>query len=256
MHPAARLRELEQRARRRFGQNFLVNPGVCERIVAAATLRPGEHVLEIGPGLGVLTSALLDVGARVTCVELDRDLAAALRESHPSVTLIEGDALKVDLPAADAVVANLPYNVATPLLMKLLAARYPRMVLMFQREVADRLEAGVDDDAYGALSVQVAARARVERVLTLPPGAFHPPPKVHSAVLRFDPFPSPDLPEGFDRTVRLGFSLRRKKLINALASDLDKERALAALAAAGIDPGVRAETVDLAGWRRLAEALA
>jgi 16S rRNA (adenine1518-N6/adenine1519-N6)-dimethyltransferase len=254
IHPAHRLKELEQRARRRFGQNFLVHPGVTERIAGAARLQPGERALEIGPGLGVLTDALLETGAVVTCVELDRDLAAALRESHPRVTLIEGDALKVELPDADAVVANLPYNVATPLLMKLLARRYPRMVLMFQREVADRLEARVGDDAYGALSVQVQARAKVMRVMTLPPSAFHPAPKVHSAVLRFDPVAEPGLPAGFDRVVRLGFSLRRKKLINALATGVEKERALRALAAAGVDPGARAETLDLAAWKRLAEA--
>ncbi|MEN9784945.1 MAG: hypothetical protein RLZZ299_209 [Pseudomonadota bacterium] len=265
VHPAVRLRALEQRARKRFGQNFLVDPGACDRIVRAAGIRAGDRVLEIGPGLGALTDALLDAGAQVTCVELDRDLAAALRETHPQVTLVEGDALRVDLDDVCPgegwkVAANLPYNVATPLVMQLLrAGRFERMALMFQREVAARICAEVDDDAWGALSVQVQVRARAERAVELPPGAFHPPPKVHSTVVSFTRIATPDYggvaPEVFDRVVRLGFSLRRKKLVNALATGMPKEAALAACARAGIDPGVRAEVLDLPAWRRLAAAV-
>jgi 16S rRNA (adenine1518-N6/adenine1519-N6)-dimethyltransferase len=263
VHPSVRLKLLEQRARRRFGQNFLTEPDYCARIARAAGLQPGDRVLEVGPGLGILTDALLDAGAQVTCVELDRDLAAALRDSHPEVRLVEGDALRVDL--ADTcpgegwkVAANLPYNVATPLLMRLLneGPRFTRMALMFQREVADRICAEVDDDAWGALSVQVQVRAHVHRALVLPPGAFHPPPKVHSAVVAFTRVEQPDFggvsARLFDRVVRLGFSLRRKKLVNALASGVPKERALEALAAAGIDPGVRAEVLTIPQWRALA----
>lgn len=272
-HPSARLRELEMRARRRFGQNFLVDADAVDRIVRAATIRPGDRVLEIGPGLGVLSRALLAAGAELTAIELDRDLAAGLREELPQLTLVQGDALRVPLAEAAPgegwrVVANLPYNVATPLLMRLLGepARFPTMVLMFQREVGDRIEAGVDDDAFGALSVQVQARARVTRVLELPPGAFHPAPKVWSVVLRFDVHPTPDfgrLPDAtplpavaFDRAVRAGFGLRRKTLSNALGVIYGRPAALAALEAAGIDPRRRGETIDLAGWRTLAAALA
>lgn len=254
LHPAARLRELEGRARRRFGQNFLVNDGLAEAIVARAGVRPGERVLEIGPGLGVLTAALARAGAHVTAIELDRDLAAALPEIVPEVTLVQGDALRVPLPRVDRVVANLPYNVATPLCMRLLALRVP-MALMFQREVAERLEADPGSRTYGALSVQVQVRARVERLLSLPPGAFHPPPKVHSAVVGFQPVAEPDYggatAEEFDRVVRMGFSSRRKTLTNSLGNHVGREAALTWLSAAGLDPGARAETIDLAGWRRL-----
>lgn len=273
VHPSVRLRSIEQRAKRRFGQNFLTEPEYCVRIARAAGVAPGDRVLEIGPGLGILTDALLDAGASLTCVELDRDLAAALRESHPEVTLVEGDAMRVDLAATCPltederaagvrwkVCANLPYNVATPLLMRVLAdPRFSRMALMFQREVADRLCAEVDDDAWGALSAQVQVRAHVQRALTLPPGAFHPPPKVHSTVVAFTRIEAPDfggVPErAFDRIVRLGFSLRRKKLVNALATGMPKELALAALARAGVDPGVRAEVLTIPEWRALAAAV-
>lgn len=263
IHPATRLRELEQRARRRFGQNFLTSVDAVERIVGAADLRPGERVLEIGPGLGVLTERLRESGAALTCVEIDRDLAAALRQLWPDLALVEADAMRTDLTEVCPgegwkVVANLPYNVGTPLLVKLLAlpGTFSAMVLMFQREVGERIQAEAGDSARGALSVQVQARARVRTVLVLPPGAFHPPPKIHSVVLRFDLLPTPDFGgidgAAFDRLVRLGFQQRRKMLSNTLGAGLGKPRALALLHAAGIDPSRRAETLDLAEWRRLA----
>ncbi len=254
LHPATRLRELEGRAKRRFGQNFLVNDGLAETIVLRAGVRPGDRVLEIGPGLGVLTAALARAGARVHAIELDRDLAAALPEVVPDVVLVQGDALKVPLPEVDRVVANLPYNVATPLCMRLLPLGVP-MALMFQREVADRIEADPGSRTYGALSVQIQARARVERLVSLPPGAFHPAPKVHSAVVGFTPIAAPDFggasAEEFDRVVRMGFSSRRKTITNSLGNHVGRERAITWCHAAGIDPGTRAEQVDLSGWRRL-----
>ena len=267
VHPSVRLKLIEQRAKRRFGQNFLTEPDYCVRIARAAGVEAGDRVLEIGPGLGILTDALLDAGAQLTCVELDRDLAGALRESHPEVTLVEGDAMKVDLAATCPgegwkVAANLPYNVATPLLMRFLyeGPRFSRMALMFQREVADRICAEVDDDAWGALSVQVQVRAQVERAIVLPPGAFHPPPKVHSAVVAFRRIAEPDYggvpARTFDRVVRLGFSLRRKKLVNALATGMPKAVAIEACERVGIDTGVRAEVLTLGQWRSLAGALA
>ncbi len=266
IHPAARLRALEQRARRRFGQNFLVSPESVDRIALAASLRPDDRVLEIGPGLGILTERLRASGAEVRCIEIDRDLAAALRDVIPDLTLVEGDAMKVDLaevcPGSGwKVVANLPYNVATPLLLRLLARpqTFTSMVLMFQREVGDRIMAEAGDSARGSLSVQVQARARVRPVLHLPPGAFHPPPKVHSIVLGFELYPEPDFGgvdgASFDRVVRLGFQHRRKTLLNSLSSGLDRARVLAACAAAGVDPGRRAETLTLAEWRKLAAAV-
>lgn len=265
IHAAARLAELELRARRRFGQNFLVSADAVDRIVRAAGAGPGVRVLEIGPGLGTLTEALRGAGAEVAAVELDRDLAAALAERWPDLRLVQGDALRVDWEAVApgegwVVAANLPYNVATPILMRLLAdPRFTRLVLMFQREVADRLQARPGDEAYGALSVQVAARATVERVLELGPRAFHPPPKVASAVMRFSPHHPPrtggaTLAE-VDRAVRLGFAQRRKTLANALGAGVGVAAAAAALTEAGIDPRARAETVGLDGWCRLAVAL-
>lgn len=266
LHPAARLRELETRARRRFGQNFLVSPEMVDRIALAAGVGPNDRVLEIGPGLGILTDRLKASGAEVRCIEIDRDLAAALRDTWDDLHLVEADAMKVDFrevcPGSGwKVVANLPYNVATPLLLKLLACpdTFASMVLMFQREVGDRILAGADESPRGSLSVQVQARAKVRPVLHLPPGAFHPPPKVHSVVLGFELFPEPDFggvdAKTFDRVVRLGFQHRRKTLLNSLSSGMDKDRALAACEAAGVDPRRRAETLTTAEWRKLAASV-
>ncbi len=241
-------------AKKRFGQNFLAEPEIAARIVRAAGVRAGERVLEIGPGHGMLTEQLVAAGAVVTAIELDRELILGLR--HLPITLIEGDALTVELPAVDRVVANLPYNIATPVLVRLLERRVP-MALMFQREVAERLVAVPHTRDYGSLSVHVQLRARPEIVLTLPPSAFRPQPKVHSTVVRFTPVPLDFAgvdPAAFAKVVRLGFSQRRKTIANSLGSGIGKEVAIAVLAAAGIDPIARAETIDLAGWRRLAVA--
>lgn len=257
LHPAQRLREIEGRARRRFGQNFLVSEAITASIVALAGVKRGERVLEIGPGLGVLTVALLRAGAEVEAIELDRDLAAALPEVAPGVRLHVGDAMRLEIPKVDRIVANLPYNVATPLMLRLLNHAVP-MALMFQREVADRIEADPGSRTYGSLSVQIAARASVTRLLTLPPEAFHPAPKVHSAVVGFYPHQTPDFGgvtgQEFDKVVRLGFSARRKTLLNAFTPALGREAAAALLANAQVSPGDRAERIDVAGWRRLAAA--
>ncbi len=266
IHAATRLRELEQRARRRFGQNFLVSADAVDRIVAAAAIRPTDRVLEIGPGLGVLTERIRATGAELRCVEIDRDLAAALLDQWPDLQMVEADALKADFPAICPgggwkVVANLPYNVATPLLLRMLAlsSTFSSMILMFQREVGERLLAGPSDSARGSLSVQAQVRARIRHVLTLPPGAFHPAPKVHSVVLSFELLAEPDFggvgAVAFDRAVRLGFRHRRKTLLNSLSSAIPRDAALAACTQAGVDPRARGETLDLAAWRRLAPAL-
>ncbi len=269
MHPSIRLQMLETRAKRRFGQNFLIDAGIVGRIVRVAGVRAGDKVLEIGPGLGILTEALLNAGGIVTAVELDRDLAQGIREAYPAVHLVEGDALHVDLDAVAPgegwkVAANLPYNVATTILMRLLQPRFTSMALMFQREVANRLVATEDDDAFGALSVQVQVRAKAERAIELPPGAFHPAPKVSSTVVRFEPMVpdfgtrgsgEPVTASHFDRVVRAGFAQRRKFVANSLTSAFPKEEVERALAEAGIDPKLRAERIGVAGWRRLAGVL-
>jgi 16S rRNA (adenine1518-N6/adenine1519-N6)-dimethyltransferase len=249
--------------------------------VAAIEPHPGDHFLEIGPGPGALTLRLAPLVAHVTAIEIDRDLIAALAPKLPAnVTLLQADILSVDLatvmPSGPVRVAgNLPYNIASPILFRLLeeyrrtrspadgyAAKGGTLVdatLMVQREVADRIAAGPGSREYGALSIGVQTYADVRRVLTLPPGAFRPPPKVHSAVVRltFRP-PRVRIPDErvFDRLVRSIFTQRRKTLVNALAS-FASTRATdprAALAAAGIDPRRRAETLDLAELARLAEA--
>lgn len=261
--PSPRLRPL-----RSLGQHFLVDRGIVRRIVAAAGVAPGDTVLEIGPGRGILTEGLLEAGARVVAVEMDRGLHAALAErfrDEPRLTLHHGDALRFDLAAVPApymVVANLPYQVTTPLLFRLIEApRAPAVVVvMVQREVADRLLAAPGTKEYGVLTVGVRARARCEACFAVPPGAFRPPPRVRSTVLRLTPLASPAVPEdemaAFMAVVRAALGRRRKTLRNALATlDLAPARIAAALAAAGIDPGARGETLDLSAFRRLHAAL-
>ncbi|MCK6504405.1 16S rRNA (adenine(1518)-N(6)/adenine(1519)-N(6))-dimethyltransferase RsmA [Myxococcota bacterium] len=249
-------------ARKRFGQHFLASDGIVDRILAAADLAPGQPVLEIGPGPGVLTAALLRAGAAVTAVELDRDAALHLRGLLPQVALVEGDATQVALepllPGAGWVcVSNLPYNVGTRILLRLLEHRPPfsRLVLMLQREVAERLWAPPGDRGRGSLSVAVQARATVERICKVPPGAFVPPPKVESAVVLLRPHASPDLPPGLDALLRTGFAAPRKTLRNNLRA-LGDDLAEAAMTRAGVDPGARPAALPLEGWLALARALA
>lgn len=266
--PRALLRALEQRARKRFGQHFLADQGVVDRIVRSARLPTGAKVVEIGPGLGILTRALLAAGADLTAIELDRDLAAHLRATFPDLHLVEGDAARVDwdtvCPGPDRwhVVANLPYNVGTHLTTALVRkpARFAAITVMLQREVVDRLCAEPGSRTYGALSVEIQARARTRFVLAVPPSKFHPAPKVHSAVVRLEPLPEPDVgpagPDVFDAVVRTAFSQRRKALANALAARYGRDRARAVVESLGLPPLVRAEALDVATFRTLAAALA
>ena len=263
-HPKELLRQLEQRARRRFGQHFLNDDGIIRRIVSGAHLSPGMRVVEIGPGLGVLTEALVGAGAQVTAVELDRDLAQFIRERYPMVDLIEADAARVNWSEVapnpgTRVVANLPYNVGTKVVMQMLhhPNSFHSLTVMLQLEVVQRIVADPGSRTYGSLSVRAQARARTVFLATVPPSAFHPPPKVTSAVVRLDLYQEPDfggVPGAFfDRIVKGAFAQRRKTVANSLGSLLrDKPCAIASLQAAGIDPGTRAEMISLPQYRLLA----
>jgi 16S rRNA (adenine1518-N6/adenine1519-N6)-dimethyltransferase len=259
------------RARKRFGQHFL-EPAWVAKLVDALAPRRDDTFLEIGPGRGALTAPLADRVRKVIAVELDRDLAAALPARLPDVHVIQADFLDVDLseilrnePKPVRVVGNLPYNVASPILFKLLHdAGDGRLLsdatLMLQREVADRLVAEPGSDGYGALAIQVALLADAERILSLPPGAFRPPPKVKSAVVRLR-FRDPAVEVGdrstFEKLVRGLFHQRRKTLSNALKPVADSAGRSAAelIARARVDGSKRPEALTLADMARLARAM-
>jgi 16S rRNA (adenine1518-N6/adenine1519-N6)-dimethyltransferase len=265
-------------ARRRFAQHFL-EPAWVNKLVATIGATPDDAILEIGPGRGAITRPLAERAGKLLAIEIDRDLAAELDATKPAnVTVVAGDVLSVDLApivtswlgAAPGprhqfrIVGNLPYNISSPILFTLLALAAATngvrdALLMLQKEVADRLIAKVGTGDYGVLTVLTALHADVTRVLSLPPGAFRPPPKVHSAVVRlaFRP-PTVDVgaPDAFVRMVRTTFTQRRKTLGNAL-KPFGVEvgiPASAALAATGIDPRRRPETLELAEFAALARA--
>jgi len=247
--------------RHRFGQNFMIDQNLVRVIAHAASPMAGDLVIEVGPGTGTLTDELLSRGVDVVAVEIDRDLAKLLRErfaDEPRFTLIEGDALSskhalneelVQLIAAARgraikLVANLPYNIASPLIIELLILGIEQLVFTVQKEVADRLRATHGSDAYGPLSVMAQLLARVEVLRTLPPQAFWPPPKIESALVRMT---RDDRSGGnaavFGRFVQKLFSFRRKTLRRALAQagyDAD-----AAIAATQLDPQARPEVLSV-----------
>lgn len=248
-------------ARKRFGQHFLHDRAVLDRIVRELAPGAEDAIVEIGPGRGALTEKLIGQGRSLDAVEIDRDLAAALRErwgSRPGFTLHEADALDYDFMSLAAtrgrlrVIGNLPYNISTPLLFHLAAARESIVDLhvMLQKEVIDRIAAAPDSDAYGRLTVMLAPWFEAQHLFDVGPGAFTPPPRVWSAVARLTVRREPafPLPPAFARTVSAAFSQRRKTLRNALRSIMDTE----AIVAAGIDPGVRPETLSPADFARLA----
>jgi 16S rRNA (adenine1518-N6/adenine1519-N6)-dimethyltransferase len=251
--------------RKRFGQHFLHERGVIERLLRAMAPRPGEHFIEIGPGEGALTYPLLDTGVDLTVIEIDRDLIDALRaraEHTPRLRVVAGDALTVNLSelagaASIRLVGNLPYNVSTPLLFYALehADAIVDMHFMLQKEVVDRMAAAPGSKIYGRLSVMLQARCAVEALFRVPPGAFRPPPKVESAIVKLTPLPgtalSPVAYAAFDRAVRAAFAQRRKTLGNALRGVADA----AAMTRAGIDPGWRAEQVPVTAYVALARDL-
>jgi 16S rRNA (adenine1518-N6/adenine1519-N6)-dimethyltransferase len=257
-------------AKKSFGQNFLLDLNITRKIAREAGPLEGSAVIEVGPGPGGLTRALLENGAKhVIAVEKDPRFVEHLAElaslAEGRLTVVEGDALEVDeaaLLAAHApglparVVANLPYNVATPLLIKWLTGpfRPASMTLMFQKEVADRIAAPAGAGAYGRLSVLAQALAEARVVMKLPARAFTPPPKVDSAVVRLDPRadrPADELTRQLETVTRAAFGQRRKML----RSSLKPIGGESLLHAAGIDPDARAETIPVEGFLRLAEAL-
>jgi 16S rRNA (adenine1518-N6/adenine1519-N6)-dimethyltransferase len=262
---AALLAQSGHRPRRALGQHFVVDPNTVRRIARLAAVGAGQRVVEIGAGVGSLTHALLDTGAEVVAVEVDGRLVPTLREQvEPrGARVVEADALRLDwdgvLGAGPwTLVANLPYNVASPLVAGLLddVPAVGRMLVMVQREVGERLAAGVGDPAYGALSVKVAYWATASVVGRVPPTVFLPPPKVESVLValqrRATPAVPPDVsaPEPLFALVRAGFAHRRKMLRRSLAGLVAPEQ----FTAAGIASDARAEELDVAAWCRLAAA--
>lgn len=256
------------RPRRRFGQNFLRDPLIVEKILQAAQLDEHSRVLEIGPGLGALTDRLLALAGQVEVMEIDRDLIARLEQrANPRLRIHAGDALK--LPWDDilqqppyVLVANLPYNISSQILFRILDYRslFSRLVLMFQKEVGDRLCAAPDTADYGILSVLCSLWFDIRRVTLVRPGAFFPPPKVDSVVLSFEALSVPRAPVEdeafFRRVVKAAFAQRRKTLRNTLkAAGFEEPRILDALHSCAIDPQVRGETLSLEQFARLAGAL-
>jgi 16S rRNA (adenine1518-N6/adenine1519-N6)-dimethyltransferase len=248
-------------ARKRFGQHFLVDGSVVAAIVAAIAPRSGERIFEIGPGDGVLTAALLERVPRLEAVEIDRDLAARLRRRFGErLALIEADVLAIDLAAVAAggplrLVGNLPYNISTPLLVRLLALRSQVVDqhFMLQKEVVDRIVAEPGTAAYGRLGVLLQAFYDVESLLEVSPSAFEPPPRVDSAVVRMLPKLEPVAadPDLLSRLLAAAFGQRRKMLRGTLLPWL----AAQGIADSGLPPTARAEDIPVAEWVALAARL-
>jgi 16S rRNA (adenine1518-N6/adenine1519-N6)-dimethyltransferase len=251
---------LKHQPRKRFGQHFLADDGVIDAIVRAIAPRPGDALVEIGPGLGAMTQPLVERAGHLTVIELDRDLAARLR-SHAQLTVVEADVLTVDFRVLAAaagrplrVVGNLPYNISTPILFHLLDAvdAVADQHFMLQKEVVDRMAAAPGGKDYGRLSVMLQWRYDIENVLDVPPEAFDPPPRVDSAVVRMLPLPAP---AGVDagvlgELVTAAFSQRRKVLRHTLGRWAEQR----GVDTAGFDLQRRAEEVPVAEYVALARA--
>ena len=268
------------RTKKSLGQNFLADPGVIGGIADACGLGADSLAVEIGPGLGVLTGELAERAAKVAAVEIDKALIPILRDQlavYDNVSIINEDILAVDAPAlieeqrvlADGrrlgrvvIAGNLPYYITTPIIMGLIEAGVPAdlMVFMVQKEVADRMASGPDSKDYGVLSVSLQYCCEVKKVMDVPAEAFIPSPKVDSAVVQLVP-KRDDRPRAKDealmrRLVKAGFAQRRKTLINALSGGgFEKEKLLSALAACGIEPSRRAETLSIEEFIRLSDAV-
>ncbi|SDF22288.1 16S rRNA (adenine(1518)-N(6)/adenine(1519)-N(6))-dimethyltransferase RsmA [Sporomusa acidovorans] len=256
---------------KKLGQNFLIDSTVVDGIVAAAKVSEGDPVLEIGPGIGTLTQGLAEAGAEVTAVELDRRLLAVLSKTlagYEHVRIIHGDILKIDISREInkekyKVIANLPYYITTPIIMKFLEERFPveLLVTMVQKEVAERMVAKPGGKDYGALSVAVQYYTEPEIMFIVPPQAFIPPPAVESAVIRCTVRSKPPVEvvseKLFFRVVKAAFAQRRKTLTNALkGGGLNKETVDGMLSEAGIDGGRRGEQLSLTEFAAVANAWA
>jgi 16S rRNA (adenine1518-N6/adenine1519-N6)-dimethyltransferase len=246
------------RPRKRFGQHFLRDPGVIGRIVESVAPAPGDDIVEIGPGEGALTAPLLERAGRLTAIEIDRDLAAALRSRYPEgkLALVAGDALEHDFsgyPKGVRIVGNLPYNISTPLLFHLArSARQARdFHFMLQLEVVERMIARPSTPEYGRLSVMLQTRFALQKLFRVAAGAFRPPPKVDSAVVRLMPLREPlSCDEAvLERIVREAFSARHKRLRNALPLEAPDYAAL------GIEPTLRPENLAPADYVRIARRM-
>ena len=257
--------EFDRPAKKSLGQHFLHERGIIDKMLLAISPKPGDRFVEIGPGQGALTFPLLDRHGALTAIEFDRDLLeplTAASKAHGKLTLIHSDVMDVDFTELAAgvplrLVGNLPYNLSSPILFHALdhAAAIRDMHFMLQKEVVDRMAAGPGSKVYGRLSVMLQAYCDVTALFKVPPGAFRPPPKVDSAVVRLVPR-APEAIEVVDRrrfaeVVRAAFGQRRKTLRNALGGVCSAE----AIAAAGIDPQSRAEQIEVADFVRLANAV-
>ena len=250
----------EHRPRKRYGQHFLHDTNVLDKIIAAVRPLPDDHFVEIGPGHGALTQSLLAGGARVDAIEIDRDLAAALpsRIASERLQVHLSDALKFDFSSLPdrglRLIGNLPYNISTPLLFHALAssALFRDIHVMLQKEVVDRMAAAPGTRDYGRLSVALAARCEVEPLFTIRPGSFTPRPQVDSAFVRLTPVPERaaqiDSLSHFDKLLARAFSMRRKQLANSLKGICSFAR----IEALGIDPQRRPETLSAQEFVRLA----
>jgi len=253
----------QHRARKRFGQHFLTDPGVIDAIIASVAPQKEDIIVEIGPGQGAITRPLAARAGRLHLVELDRDLAARLRREYAgdcNVTVHEADALEFDFAALGdsvRVVGNLPYNISTPLLFHLLDFRQHivDMHFMLQKEVVDRMAATPGSKTYGRLSIMLGCHFQIDALFDVDRQAFDPPPDVTSAIVRLAPLPpgtyAIDDEQQLSQLVAQAFSQRRKTIRNSLKTTVDE----AALEAAGIDPGLRPEAIAIAHYVRLANAL-
>jgi 16S rRNA (adenine1518-N6/adenine1519-N6)-dimethyltransferase len=244
------------KTRKRFGQHFLHDPGVLGRIVEAIGPARGDVVVEIGPGEGALTRPLLERLDRLTAIEIDRDLVARLSAEFPPerLSVLCADALEVDfssLPSGIRIVGNLPYNISTPLLFHLarFAGRVRDLHFLLQREVVERMVAKPSTPEYGRLSVMLQVRFAMQKLFAVAPGAFRPPPKVDSALVRMTPLAGVAIPETFAEIVRKAFSARRKTLRNALPLKPGHYEEL------GINPALRPENLSPGDYLRISARL-
>lgn len=248
------------RPKKKWGQNFLRNRGAVERIVAAVEPAPDELIVEIGPGEGVLTEKLVAFPNEIVVVEIDPDLAARLRTRFgPRIEVIEGDALEFPLPTRPwRAVGNLPYNVATPILRRVVASEHwRRAVFMLQKEVADRLVAVPSTESYGFLTLFVQLYAKTRLLMTLDPRSFYPPPKVRSAVVVLEPDKKSYASEGLIELISAAFRMRRKTVLNNLTAwiNVNRTEMLGALQDIGAHNSTRAESMTMEQFCALRERL-